>query len=107
MTATGGFVPPPYPYDRLADLRPAADAFDGGCVDLSIGTPGDPPPAAVIDALAHSGAERGYPPSIGSAAYRGAAADWVHRRLGATVDAATQVAACIGTKELVAGLPHW
>ncbi|MEO7556400.1 MAG: aminotransferase class I/II-fold pyridoxal phosphate-dependent enzyme, partial [Acidimicrobiales bacterium] len=94
-------------YDRLADLRPAADAFDGGCVDLSIGTPGAPPPAAGIDALAHSGAERGYPPSIGSAAYRDAAADWVQRRLGATVDAATQVAACIGTKELVAGLPHW
>src|SRR5204863_4801208 len=57
--------------------------------------------------LAASGAERGYPPSIGSLAYREAAAGWMQRRLGVTVDAATEVAACIGTKELVAGVPQW
>ena len=43
-----GFVPPPYPYDRLNRLLPITDAHDGGTVDLSIGTPFDPPPAAVI-----------------------------------------------------------
>ena len=35
-------------------------------VDLSIGTPCDPPPPAVIEALAHSDTERGYPPHSGS-----------------------------------------
>ncbi|MEZ5141257.1 MAG: aminotransferase class I/II-fold pyridoxal phosphate-dependent enzyme [Acidimicrobiales bacterium] len=102
----GGFVPPPYPYDRLTELRFQAERLPGGCVDLSVGTPTDPPPAVVVDALARSGAERGYPPSIGSPAYREAAAGWMARRLGVDV-AASQVAACIGTKELVAGLPHW
>ena len=105
MAATG-FVPPPYPYDRLDDLRAAADAHEGGLVDLSVGTPCDPPPDIVVEALARSGAERGYPPSIGSAAYRAAAASWMARRLGVEVDPA-HVAACVGTKELVAGLPHW
>ena len=65
---TEGFRPPPYPYDRLDELKAVADALPGGCVDLSIGTPTDPPPAAVVEALAASGAERGYPPSIGSLA---------------------------------------
>jgi succinyldiaminopimelate transaminase len=102
----GGFVPPPYPYDRLDGAKALAEAHDGGMVDLSIGTPCDPPPAAVVEALARSGAERGYPPSIGTAAYREAAAGWMARRLGVQVDPG-QVAACVGTKELVAGLPQW
>ena len=106
MVATEGFIPPPYPYDRLDEVKPLADALPGGVVDLSIGTPCDPPPAVVVEALARSGAERGYPPSIGSAAYREAAAAWMERRLGVTV-APTAIAACVGTKELVAGLPHW
>lgn len=101
-----GFVPPTYPYDRLDDLRAVASALPGGAVDCSIGTPFDPPPAAVIEALATSGAERGYPASIGSPAYREAAAAWMHRRLGVQVDPGREVAACIGTKEFVAGTPH-
>lgn len=100
------FVPPPYPYDRLDELKSVASAHDGGMVDLSIGTPCDPPLPAVVAALASSGAERGYPPSIGTAAFREAVAAWVQRRLGATIDP-TSVGACIGTKELVAGMPQW
>jgi len=103
---TQGFVPPPYPYDRLDSLKPAAQAHEGGAVDLSIGTPCDAPPSFVVDALASSVAERGYPASIGSAAYREAASAWVERRLGVQVPPA-QLAACIGSKELVAGMPHW
>jgi succinyldiaminopimelate transaminase len=100
------FVPPPYPYDRLDDLKALGAALPGGLVDLSIGTPCDPPPPAVLDALARSGTERGYPPSIGTVAYREAAAGWMARRLGVSVDA-RDVAACVGTKELVAGVPQW
>ena len=106
-----GFVLPPYPYDRLAELLDAAAVgsavADGGpVVDLSIGTPCDPPPTAVIEALATSGAERGYPPSIGTVAYREAAVRWLERRFGVALDR-SQLAACVGSKELVAGLPHW
>ncbi len=100
-----GWVPPPYPYDRLDEVAALADELPGGKVDLSIGTPCDPTPPAVLAALAQGSAARGYPASIGSAEFRRAAARWVTRRLGATVDAQSEVAACVGTKEFVASVP--
>jgi succinyldiaminopimelate transaminase len=104
---TTGFVPPPYPYERLGEIKAIADALDGGAIDLSIGTPCDPPPAEVIAALADSGRARGYPPSIGTPAFREAAASWISRRLGATVDPVSELAACVGTKEFVASAPQY
>ena len=107
MTASAkGFEPPVYPYERLAGARAAAEQLPGGVVDLSIGTPYDAPPASVVAALSSSGAERGYPMSIGSARYREAAAGWMSRRLGVSVDAAN-VFACVGTKEFVATVPQY
>jgi aspartate/methionine/tyrosine aminotransferase len=116
-----GFVPPPYPYDRLDGLRAeAAERFGesgpdrgdegrGGIVDCSIGTPCDPPPEAVVAAMATSGAERGYPYSIGSPAYRRAAAQYLSRRfdVDVDVDAEREIAACVGTKEFVASVAHY
>jgi succinyldiaminopimelate transaminase len=104
---SAGFVPPPYPYERLGELKALADKFDGGAVDLSIGTPCDPPPAEVIAALADPVRAQGYPASIGTPAFREAAAGWIARRLGATVDPATELAACVGTKEFVASIPQY
>ena len=104
--APGGFVPPPYPFDRLDGLRALATAHDGGVVDLSVGTPCDSPPEAVMAALADPVAARGYPPSVGTPALRRAAAGWMARRFGVEVDERA-VATCVGTKELVAGLPTW
>jgi succinyldiaminopimelate transaminase len=105
-TSAEGFVPPPYPYDRLDRFKPLAEALPGGLVDLSIGTPCDPPPPAVVAALATSDSERGYPPSIGTDALRRAIRDWMERRFAVDVPLA-QIAACIGTKEFVATLPQW
>ncbi len=102
---TAGYVPPPYPYERLDEIIAIANEQDGGAVDLSIGTPCDPAPAEVVAALADGDAYRGYPPSIGSLPLRQAAARWIERRLGATVDAQAELAACVGTKEFVASLP--
>ena len=100
------FTLPPYPYDRLAGLAKLADEHDGGMVDCSIGTPCDPPLRAVVDALASSGTERGYPASAGSAQLREAAAAWLARRFGLPDVPPSSVAACVGTKELVASVPH-
>jgi succinyldiaminopimelate transaminase len=101
-----GFVPPPYPYERLDALARLADSIDGGLVDCSIGTPCDPVPevarAAAEQALPRS---MGYPASAGSPALRDAAAAWIERRLGVAIDP-SQVGACVGTKEMVASLPH-
>lgn len=100
------FVPPAYPYDRLRPLAAVAQNHPGGMVDLSIGTPCDEPPLAVVAALASSGAERGYPSGVGSDRLLDAARALLERRFGVALERRS-VAACIGTKELVAGLPHW
>ncbi len=106
MAESAGFVPPPYPYDRLDRLVPLAQALDGGVVDLSIGTPCDPPIASVIDALSTSNAERGYPPSIGTDTLRQAIRSWLDRRFDLDVPIG-QLAACIGSKEFVATTPQY
>jgi succinyldiaminopimelate transaminase len=106
MVESAGFVPPPYPYDRLDRLLPFAQAHDGGVVDLSIGTPCDPPLDSVIAALSTSNAERGYPPSIGTDPLRQAIRAWLDRRFDIDVPL-SQLAACVGTKELVATTPQY
>jgi aspartate/methionine/tyrosine aminotransferase len=75
-------------------------------VDLSIGTPTDPPPPAALEALARADAVRGYPPSIGSLELRHAIQQWEKSTLGAEVPVEA-VAVCVGTKEFVAGVPQW
>lgn len=100
--------PPAYPYDRLGPARAMAAALPGGIVDMSIGTPGDPPPASVLEALADAdrdGAARGYPASAGSGELRAAISAWLDATFSAQVSA-DAIGACVGTKELVASLPH-
>ncbi|MGP0031046.1 MAG: aminotransferase class I/II-fold pyridoxal phosphate-dependent enzyme [Acidimicrobiales bacterium] len=97
---------PPYPYDRVAALGRLAEALPGGVVDCSVGTPCDPPPPAVVEALASSGRERGYPSSVGSPALREAAAAWLTRRFGLAPVPPPSLAVCVGTKEFVASVPH-
>ena len=101
-----GFTPPPYPYDRLVPLQEAASKLPGGIVDLSVGTPCDAPPDIVAAALAEVGSARSYPPSIGTLEYRTAVVGWLRRRFEVALGP-DEVAACMGTKELVAGVPHW
>lgn len=101
-----GFVPPPYPYDRLESSKAKAALHDGGVVDLSIGTPCDPPLPSVVSALSTSNAERGYPVSIGTDPLRQAAAAWMQRRFDINIPTA-DIAACIGTKEFVASTPSY
>jgi succinyldiaminopimelate transaminase len=102
-----GYQPPPYPYDRLDEMIAVAGKHEGGAVDLSIGTPCDDAPAAVIAAMSSVEQARGYPPSIGTAELRRAAAEWIERRLGGHVDPGAEIAACVGTKEFVASTPHY
>lgn len=103
---TQGFVPPPYPYDRLDKFKPLAEKHEGGLVDLSIGTPCDAPSPAVVAALSSSNSERGYPTSIGSDALRNAAQAWMQRKFDISVPT-SQIAACIGSKEFVATTPQY
>jgi succinyldiaminopimelate transaminase len=98
-----GFVPPPYPFDRLGELRDACARHDGGVVDCSVGTPCDPAPPEVLEAMWTSPTAHGYPTSAGSEPYRASATAMLSRCYGVDV-ATSDLAACVGTKEFVASL---
>jgi succinyldiaminopimelate transaminase len=95
---------PSFPWDSLAPAAKLARAHPDGIVDLSVGTPVDPVPAVVRDALLAASDSPGYPVTAGTAALRAAAARWLARRLGVVVDPAA-VLPVIGTKEFIAWLP--
>jgi succinyldiaminopimelate transaminase len=95
---------PEYPWDELAPIAEKARAFPGGAVDLSVGTPVDPVPAVIQDALVAAANAPGYPLTAGTPALRSAAARWLARSLGVHVDPVT-VLPVIGTKEFIAWLP--
>ena len=95
---------PRFPWDALEPYQAKALAHPGGIVDLSIGTPVDPVPDVVREALAAASDAPGYPATAGTRALRQAAAGWLARRHQVTVDP-DAVLPVIGTKELIAGLP--
>jgi succinyldiaminopimelate transaminase len=97
-------VLPDFPWDSLAALATTARSHPDGIVDLSVGTPVDPTPGIIQQALADGADAPGYPLTAGSPALCQAIADWLHRRFGAVVEPAA-VLPVIGTKELVAWLP--
>jgi succinyldiaminopimelate transaminase len=96
---------PVFPWDRLEPYKAQAAAHAGGVVDLSVGTPVDPVPEIVQDALAAAADSPGYPTVWGTAALRAAITGWAARRLGAQGLGDTNVLPVIGSKELVAWLP--
>jgi succinyldiaminopimelate transaminase len=73
-------------------------------VDLSIGTPVDPTPAVVQEALRLAADSPGYPTTIGLPATRQAALDWLSSSHGVTGLGLDQVLPVIGSKELIASL---
>ena len=95
---------PDFPWDILADAGARARAHSDGIVDLSIGTPVDPVPAVIQEALTGAAWIPGYPTTHGTPALRSAAVDALSRRHGVTVSAEA-VLPTIGSKELVAWLP--
>jgi succinyldiaminopimelate transaminase len=95
---------PEYPWDELAPLAEKARAFPGGAADLSLGSPVDPVPAVVREALAAAANAPGYPRTAGSPALREAAAGWLARAFDVHVPP-SGVLPVVGTKEFIAWLP--
>lgn len=73
-------------------------------MDLSVGTPVDPVSPAVRDALTSAANSPGYPRTAGTPQLRDAAARWLAREHGVSVDPGA-VLPVIGTKEIIASLP--
>jgi succinyldiaminopimelate transaminase len=97
---------PVFPWDRLEPFGASARSHPEGVVDLSVGTPVDPTPELIRDALCAGADAPGYPTVYGKPELRESIAGWLRRRLGVADANPDAVLPVIGTKELVAALPN-
>jgi succinyldiaminopimelate transaminase len=95
---------PDFPWDKLTDHAATARSHPDGVVDLSVGTPVDPTPEVVQQALRDAADSPGYPTTIGLEATRRAAIDWLARRHGVTGLGLDGVLPVIGSKELIGSM---
>ncbi|MCX4627762.1 succinyldiaminopimelate transaminase [Streptomyces sp. NBC_01443] len=96
---------PAFPWDKLEPYKKTAAAHPDGIVDLSVGTPVDPVPQLIQDALVAAADSPGYPTVWGTVALRDAITGWLQGRLGASAAGHRNVLPVVGSKELVAWLP--
>ncbi|BCW11447.1 aminotransferase [Arthrobacter sp. NtRootA4] len=96
---------PDYPWEAMAPYVATAAKHPGGAVNLSIGTPVDPTPGLIRDALANAADAHGYPTVHGTEALRQAVVDWFAARRGVPGLDPKDVMPTVGSKELVAWLP--
>ena len=102
MTVSGRL--PDFPWDSLTQHATRARAHRDGIVDLSIGTPVDPTPDVVRQALADAADAPGYPTTLGTPGLRQAAIDWLGRRFGVTGLGLDGVLPLVGSKEFIASV---
>lgn len=107
MTPTKGFGLnlPDYPWDAMAPYVAEAQQHPDGAVNLSIGTPVDPTPDLIQQALREAANAPGYPTTHGTPALREAISDWFRRRRGVPNLNPDHIMPTVGSKELVAWLP--
>ncbi|MEP6479657.1 MAG: aminotransferase class I/II-fold pyridoxal phosphate-dependent enzyme, partial [Rhodoglobus sp.] len=97
---------PDFPWDALAPLAERARAHPEGIVDLSVGSPVDPTPELIREALAKATDAHAYPQTAGTPALREAIVAWFARRRGVEQGlSVANVLPTIGSKELIATLP--
>jgi succinyldiaminopimelate transaminase len=96
---------PDYPWEAMAPYVARATEHPGGAVNLSIGTPVDPTPALIQEALKAAADAPGYPTVHGTIPLREAIAAWFDRRRGVPGLDARNIMPTVGSKELVAWLP--
>lgn len=99
---------PPYLFIEIDRKKRAALDAGKDVIDFGVGDPDRPTPGFIVDRLAEAAADakhHRYPPGIGIAAFREAAAAWFERRFGVVLDPQTEVLALIGTKEGLGHLP--
>jgi len=87
----------------LAPYGEKAKKYSGGFIDLSQGTPVDPTPAFIQEALTKASNSPSYPLTAGSSQLKDAIRAWATLNLGATGE--FDVLPVIGSKEFVALLP--
>jgi succinyldiaminopimelate transaminase len=96
---------PDFPWDALVPFGARARLHPGGIIDLSVGSPVDPTPAIIRDALTAATDAHAYPQVAGTPALREAIVEWYARRRGVHGLGTADVLPSIGSKELIAWLP--
>ena len=96
---------PDFPWDALMPYAERAKSHPDGYVDLSVGSPVDPTPDLIRDALNAATDAHAYPATAGSPALREAIVEWFARRRGVDDLSVANVIPTIGSKELIALLP--
>ncbi len=102
LTATGT-----YPFVRLTEAKRRVEARGIELLDFGIGEPREETPAfirAALTAAVEAEPVSAYPLAQGLPELRAAAARWVGRRFGATLDPDTEVVPTLGAKEAVFSL---
>ncbi|WP_310625541.1 succinyldiaminopimelate transaminase [Limnohabitans sp.] len=91
----------PYPFERLKQLFSTVTPNPAYApISLGIGEPRHATPQLVLDALAKATAQlAAYPATAGLPALREACVNWMQRRYGLKLDAATQVLPVNGSRE--------
>ena len=98
---------PPYLFAEIDRLKREVAARGVSLISLGIGDPDTPTPPHIVARLAEAArnpANHRYPDYEGMPAFRAAAAGWMQRRHGVTVNPDTEVVSLIGSKEGVANM---
>lgn len=93
---------PPYVFWELDARRAALRARGKSLVDFGIGSPDQPVPEAVVEALRVAAGERtlsGYPHFSGHPEFRNAVSAFMQSRFGVSINPETEVMPVAGTKE--------
>ncbi|WEV64416.1 succinyldiaminopimelate transaminase [Bifidobacterium sp. ESL0732] len=96
----------PYDWNRVAPYKKIAAQADGGMIDLSVGSPVDPVPASVQQALVDSADApnaHGYPTVAGTETLRKSVSEWFRANRGVDFKAVdADFVPTVGSKEAVA-----
>lgn len=96
---------PPYLFAEIDRKIAEAKAKGADVISLGIGDPDTPTLPPVVEAMhkaIDNPANHDYPPYNGTAAFRKAACDWMHKRFCVELDPDTEMLANIGSKEAIA-----
>ncbi len=99
---------PPYLFSRINTLKLEAHAKNLDVIDLGMGNPDFPTPPHIIERLCETVKEHPrthrYPQAKGMPKFRAAAAEWMEKRFGVSLNPEKEVLALIGSKE---GIAHF
>ena len=99
---------PPYLFSAIDAAKEKARSAGVAVVDLGVGDPDLPTPAALVEVMARAVADptnHCYPAQKGEPLLKEAIARWLARRHGVTVDPVSQVLVLVGSKEGLGHLP--